>query len=434
MTRISVAFAGEGSGEDELSWGQREIWEALVAQRSWMPMGGTLPLPPGHTVEDTVERLRYQMSRYQSMRTRLRFAADGTPRQVVHDSGEITLEVVEAGPADPYEVALAVQRRYEQTEFDFAGEWPLRMAVVQQDGTPTHLVAIMTHFVMDGGGAAIMLAEEDRHETAPVRGMQALEQVQWQRSPAGQRLSGAAIRYWEATLRTIPARRFAGASDPRTPRYWRGEFSSAALPLAVQSIAARTQVDATTVMLTACAVASVRVCGVNPLATRLVSSNRFRPGLAEIVGPVSQSALCAMDVAGLPFDEALERVRRASVLAYKHGYYDRARLEEISAAIARERGPEFDLDWFYNNRRGPVDPSPVDPSLVRAALPRSAFRWTIKRDEVYARMFLNVDDESAETVRLRIEIDTHHLPPTAAEALLRGMEEVAVEAAIGHAG
>ena len=81
-----------------------------------------------------------------------------------------------------------------------------------------------------------------------------------------------------------------------------------------------------------------------------------------------------------------------------------------------------------------MSPAPAEaaaPALVRAALPRSAFRWTIKRDEVYPRLFLNVDDESPETVRLHIEVDTHHVPPAAAEALLRTMEEVAVETAIG---
>ncbi|HTJ36339.1 MAG TPA: hypothetical protein VL738_24245 [Dactylosporangium sp.] len=55
--------------------------------------------------------------------------------------------------------------------------------------------------------------------------------MQWQRSPAGQRQSGAALRYWEAALRTIPRQRYAGDGDPQRPRYWRGELSSAALLL-----------------------------------------------------------------------------------------------------------------------------------------------------------------------------------------------------------
>jgi hypothetical protein len=430
---IPVEFAGEGSGEDELSWGQREIWQAFVEQKTWMPIGGTLPLPDGHTIDEAKERLRYLMSRYQSMRTRLTFAPDGTPRQVVHAAGTIGLEVVDAGDADPYEAGRAVQRRYEETELDFAAEWPVRMAVIEQYGRPTHLVVIMTHLVMDGGGSAVMLAESERRETAPVAGMQALEQVRWQRSPAGQRQSAAAVRHWESTMRSVPLRRFAGDGDPRRPRYWRGELTSVALELALRTLAARTRADATAIMQTVYAVTMARVGGVNPVATRLVTSNRFRPGLADVVGPVSQTSLCSMDVAGVPFAEALERVRRAAMTAHKYGYYDRARLEEVTAGVVRDRGPELDLDCFYNDRRGPVRPEVFDAAEIRAARPRTRMHWPIRRDEVYPRMFLNVDDGTAfgatGEILLHIEIDTHVVPPAAAEALLFGMEETAVSEA-----
>ncbi|GAA4245038.1 hypothetical protein [Dactylosporangium darangshiense] len=193
----------------------------------------------------------------------------------------------------------------------------------------------------------------------------------------------------------------------------------------MQSIAARTKLDASAVMLTLYAVTMARLGGVDPVATRLVSSNRFRPGLAEIVGPVSQTALCVMEVAGAPFTDALERVRRSAMLAYKYGYYDRARLEEMIAATA----PDVDLNAFYNDRRGPVAPEPVEAQEVKAALARTVFRWTIRRDEVYPRLFLNVDDEGPDMVRLHIEVDTHHMGPSAAEELLRSMEALAVSEA-----
>ena len=74
--------------------------------------------------------------------------------------------MVDAGAADPREVAEAVKLRYEQTDYDFAAEWPVRMAVILHDGAPTHLVAIMTHFVMDGCGALVMLEESARRDRA----------------------------------------------------------------------------------------------------------------------------------------------------------------------------------------------------------------------------------------------------------------------------
>src|SRR5690606_33536836 len=48
-------------------------------------------LPPGTTVEAMVDRLRFWMGRYQTMRTRLRFDPD-RPKQVVSRDGEIELE------------------------------------------------------------------------------------------------------------------------------------------------------------------------------------------------------------------------------------------------------------------------------------------------------------------------------------------------------
>jgi hypothetical protein len=42
---IIVPFSGEGSGVEELSWGQQEIWSAMRAQHSWLPIGAAQPLP-----------------------------------------------------------------------------------------------------------------------------------------------------------------------------------------------------------------------------------------------------------------------------------------------------------------------------------------------------------------------------------------------------
>ena len=52
MTQVRVEFAGEGSGVAELSWGQREILDAMRRQQTTMPLPGISPLPPGTTRED----------------------------------------------------------------------------------------------------------------------------------------------------------------------------------------------------------------------------------------------------------------------------------------------------------------------------------------------------------------------------------------------
>src|ERR1700680_4291701 len=121
--RIFVSFEGDGSGIDELSWGQRAIWNQMRMQDSSLSMGGARPLAAGQSVSDVAAAARFVIGRHQSLRTRLRFEADGRPLQVVASSGEIPLEIVEAGDADPAVVAGALAARGKATSFAYAHEW-----------------------------------------------------------------------------------------------------------------------------------------------------------------------------------------------------------------------------------------------------------------------------------------------------------------------
>ena len=106
-----------------MSWGQWGIWLSMVSHETWMPIGGTKRLEPGTTVEDVAEELRYLMARFPSMRTRLRFDADGRPTQELFDSGVIALEIYEADETDeagPEAMARTVEARYRDADLDFA--------------------------------------------------------------------------------------------------------------------------------------------------------------------------------------------------------------------------------------------------------------------------------------------------------------------------
>src|SRR5690606_35963842 len=101
VDRVPVPFAADGGGVDELSWGQRELWLAMRRRRVWIPLGTVFPLPEGTTVADVAARLEFMLTRYPTMRTRLRLDPDAI-RQVVADQGEIALAIGEADPdADP---------------------------------------------------------------------------------------------------------------------------------------------------------------------------------------------------------------------------------------------------------------------------------------------------------------------------------------------
>jgi hypothetical protein len=433
--RILVPFAGEGAGVGELSWGQREIWEAMQRQGWWLPIGFAEPVPDGTTVKDVASELHFMMCRYPSMRTRLSFVEDGQPRQVVAASGEITLEVVDAGDEDPEQVAADVHERYRQLDHDHAAEWPVRMAVVCAGGVPTHQVMVACHLVADGMGALMM--QRERRRRAELTGLRStatdpLAQAHWQQGPSGRRQTDSAMRYWEGLLRGIEPRRFGDAGAEQQPRHWKLDFDSPAMNRATRVIAARNGLDSSYVHLAAYCVALSRLTGVNPVVVQVVVGNRFRPGLAETVSPVNQTGLCVIDAAGAPFDEVVLRAWRKAMATYKHAYYDPLRLADLVARVTAERGEEIDIACYFNPRRfvleEPPPQAPPTPDELRAALARTELRWGDRSDLPVERFFASLDDQ-VDNVHIELCVDTRYVSPAGMEAFVRDMESVLVRAA-----
>jgi hypothetical protein len=443
--RIFVSFEGDGSGIDELSWGQRAIWNQMRMQDSSLSMGRARPLAAGTTVGDVAASARFVMGRHQSLRTRLRFEADGRPVQVVASSGEIPLEIVEVGDADPAVVAEALAARYKETNFDYANEWPIRMGVITRGGRPTHVAEVVSHLVTDGFGMALLQADLAGENGgtgpagAPVTAMQPLDQVRSQRTPAAQRHRDAAMRYWERLLRAIPADRFGDWPDDGRPRCLRAVYNSPAVHLAVRRIAARTKVSTSQVLLAAFAVTLARLTGSNPVVTMVLVNNRFRPGFANSVSPVSAPCLCVIDVADITFDEAVARAWHSAMAAYKHAYYEPDLMWDVIARVGKERGGEITLAYFFNDLRvrhrqepaGPADPA-GSPQDLQAALARATLEWGSETGGPCDRVFLYINDVPG-TISCEAWVDSRYTSAADLEAALRGLEELTVEAAVNPA-
>ena len=149
--RILVPFSGEGAGEAEVTWGQRNMLRMMQRAGDGQMIGGTVPLAEGTTVENIVHLLAFIVERNQSLRTRYRFRDDGEPVQVLFSSGEVALDVVDIGAdEDPAEAAEAVRAGYEQAPFDVTTDWPVKMAVIRRGGEPVYFVAMYPHVAIDG--------------------------------------------------------------------------------------------------------------------------------------------------------------------------------------------------------------------------------------------------------------------------------------------
>lgn len=426
-----------------------------------MNIGGVMELPPGTPVEEMTGVLRFVLGRHQALRTRLLFPdpeAEGGvhPQQVVSESGESALCVIDVDEDDDAAaVAEEARSAYEFDPFDYATEWPVRMAVVRQAGRLTHLVVQYGHVMVDG--ASLTVVSDDLRNLDRVTGAAAaealtavtpLELARMQDSPAGRRQSGKSLRYWEAVLDSVPARRFGESDDPREPRFWEILCYSPAMHLGLESVAARTGAATSHVLLAAYAVALARITGRNPSVAQVVVNNRFRPGLAQAVSQISQNSLCAIDVADCTFDEVVARAWKAGKDAFMHGYYDIGDHAALIEEVERRRGEPVDISCYVNDRRGPDLPGLADrvatEEQLRAALKRTRLRWDRKFPMYDGSFFLHVDsgpdtnvpgrdipeERELPAVYFAIWADTHCLAPAEIEACARELEAVVVEAAL----
>lgn len=434
--RVLVPFAGEGSGSGPLSWGQRLMWNAIQRWNSSLALGGVSPLPDGMTTEAIAATLGFIMGRHPSLRTRIRRLPDGRLQQELAAAGEVPLDLVDV-PAgqDPAAVAERVRDGYHRVPFEYADEWPVRMAAIRVDGRPVYLVAMYCHLALDGAGLDALVADAAAMDAAaPVTATGPLAQAEWENSPVGQQHNARTLRYWERQLRAIPARRFTPPADCPPPRYREIRAQSTALDLAARLIAARTGVDTPAVLLAASATALARVTGNSTSAMLILVSNRFRPGFADTVSTVSQPGLCVIDVAGAPFDEVVRRAWRASLNAYKYAYCDPTQRDALHARISAERGEDVDISCYFNDRRmhSATGPPPT-AAQVAAALPDSWLRWSPTPFDPASEPFVVAVNDVPATADLRVSLDTQAVAPADAEAYVREFEAAAVAAALSPA-
>jgi hypothetical protein len=467
LTEIRVAFHGQGSGAGELTWGQLGIWRASRRNGKTMNLVWPMPLPAGTSLTEIVAMLRFQVSRHPALRTRLCFA-DGPegerhPRQVVADSGEVPLHIVDIGDDDdPVAAAEELRSRYELAYFDYENEFPVRMGVIRQSAALKQIVVGYSHVMVDGGGLDALdqdlkknldrITGEPTAPTgvpappappAPPAGLHPLELARKQAGPAARRQSERAIQYWADQLERLPAWQHEEPASPREPRFAELVVYSPAMEFALRAVGARTGADGTAVLLAAYSAAVARVLGRNPSVAQIVTSNRFRPGLADMVSQVSQHGICVVDAADASFDEIVARAQKATTTASFYAYYDPLACERLLEEIAARRGQPLDISWCLNDRRavtGPVDGSVSTETELTRLLPHTKLYWDRKEPASDGTLFLHVDSqpllverqglaEGLPAVYLQVWADTRHFALEQVEALAREMEAVVVAAA-----
>ena len=444
--RVVVQFAGAGAGTQPLTWGQKAILQDMQDSGNQFSMGGRYELPEGSSVADAAGLLSGLVGRHASLRMRLRTGGAGGLCQEIAGSGRTGLDILaipdDAALADVARYAADLMDTWPLARFDFHSDWPLRMAVLTHRGACRYLVWALSHLAADGGGHLLLAADLRAGAGSGPRRMELPDIAQSEQTPQLRQLSSRTMRYWEAQLRHIPAQTFGepGNTDGQAgPRYWQARFSSPAAHLAMLAIATRTGTDASRVTLALIATAIARATGVQPLTIKVMVNNRFRPGLADVIAPIAQNSVVTIDVADCTVDEVVARARGASLTAGMRAYYDPDDLREVMARLDAERGYPASVTCRVNDQRAMImraeeaaGRAEVTPEQVAHKLAETSLTWLGQRDNMHEQANILIENQPG-VLSLHMMWDRWSLTDGQVEALLRGVEEVAVEAAFDPA-
>jgi hypothetical protein len=450
--RMIIRLAGAEAGSAPLTWGQKAILQDMQDNGDQFSMFGTVPVRDGGTVADVAARLSGLVLRHDALRTRLGMGPGDRLYQQVAGSGQIGLDILTIPDnADRVDTARYIDHllaTWPLTPFDFHSDWPLRMAVLTQRGVGRHLVWVLSHLVADGMANMLLLRELTQDEMASraasePRHPQILDVARSEQEPQLRQLSSRAMRYWESQLSHIPALTFGEPTHPRSHaghRYWQVSFRSSAAHLAILAIAKRTGTDVSRATLAIVATAIGRATGVCPLTINVMVSNRFRPGLADVLAPIAQNSVLTIDVSDASVDEVVARTRSASLTAGMRAYYDPDELKEVIGRSDAERGYPARVSCRFNDQRSMVKRAAEDASLgdvtkeqVRQRLTETSLAWHAPLDGLHEQVSIVVLNRPPDVLSLYLKCDLWCLARGQVEALLRGVEEVAVEAAFDPA-
>ena len=172
----------------------------------------------------------------------------------------------------------------------------------------------------------------------------------------------------------------------------------------------------------------------NPLTIKVMVNNRFRPGMAEVIAPIAQNSVVTVDVADISVDEVVARARAAALTAGMRAYYDPDDLREVTARLDAERGYPASVTCRVNDQRAMIMRSDAEadqeltPEQVRRRLAETSLTWLGPRENMHEQVLILVENRP-DVVSLHMMWDLSCLTNEQVEALLRSVEDVAVEAA-----
>jgi hypothetical protein len=435
-----IPISGGGATTAPLTWGQQAILNSIrwIGDLSYYYNVQYRRALPDCDLRHVVGALSSLIARHQVLRTRF---THEPPRQTVHDEGVIpfALHTVPDGE-DADEAAAAVLQEMAREVFT-EDEWPVRVAVVQQDGAPRHLVLVLNHLAVDGWALSLVTEQLDALLTdpdAPFEGIdwQPVDQVAYEQGDQGAALrSRKSAAHWQNTLRSLPHSMFDyPATSPEPLRFVKSELRSQAAAVAAGLIADRLKVSASSVLLAAGATVLGHLTGHPRVAVQLIVANRFDETRRSLVAACAEDGILAVDTATGSFDETVRSSYRASLNGYRCGYYDFTAVRRERAELAEVLGADREVSAFFNDARQ-KDRWPDLPAVEsEAALLDLLGKSEIHRIGAWPRndeKFFLSTTYSPDTCLLQLLTDTAYLSAETGAAALNAIDRLLVRGAFG---
>ncbi|WP_228994901.1 condensation domain-containing protein [Streptomyces sp. DH8] len=438
----TIGFSATARPPGPLMWGQRLLWNDsrwMGEKDHYFNMTVTVPVPPGRRLTEVLGCLRNLVHRHEALRSRVVVTAGGEPRQEVPPSGAIDVVLAEATAETVDEVVGECRAELFGRSFRLADEWPVRPCVVSVRGAPARVTLVLSHVFADAGAAAVLAGEltellagvavGDLPGQTPV---QPLDRAGYENSPAGRRVSMNALRRLEKQLRSIPQTMFPGPALESDPyRFRRMEMRSPALTEALRRIADREKASTSTVLLATVALVLATATDHRTAVFKTVLGNRAFPGLERLVSNTLSNGVVPVEIEDVTFGELVNAVGRVTMGNLLRSQCDPTERDAVTARVSHERGVHVDLSVFFNDTRditGGREPRMRPEADLDALSARTRTSWVGAWERQDAKFFFHTrSDGDCDPVYAMV--DTAYLPSASVDALLRGIERVAVRVA-----
>ncbi|MEV4315580.1 hypothetical protein [Actinocrispum sp. NPDC049592] len=416
---------GAGSGDAQLSWAQRFMWDAIAAtgavSAEW-DMVFEREFPHPLPLEAALDLVRRFVLRHPVLRTAITLSPDGTPVQHVRASGTVGVAlfrgsytgrdqlwglIPDTTPAEPFVPVLYM-----------AGAQAVRLAVA------------VSHFSTDGWGRQLLkddllaLPLEDTADVVPST-PSPIDLARFESSEEGAAAERKAMKFAGARYAScLPTAWLRHRCPPEPVRFWYGELRSSALLAAMDRLSRSKRVVRAGMLNGSLAAVAAARAGLAAATLFAISSNRFSPAWRDYPGPLAQEAILHVPIK----DTVVDTMRAAaaeSMRSMQCARYAPAAMKALFEQAEWERGVCFDKlgsAIVVNLMAGETSTSP-------APTPTSTtFRWLRNTGNENLAFYVDAAQEGPEFV-LQVRLDTTRMTRAEAEAWLRTVEWAIVASA-----